>query len=84
MTSTDLFVSSVVWWVDGESGVGEEGPSQLWVVVDAADALFHWSRHCRRGRGRMSGGVGSPWNTPALITEAYGRCDVGGDELCGE
>lgn len=28
------------WWVDGESGVGEEGPGQLSVLVDAVDALF--------------------------------------------
>jgi hypothetical protein len=37
---TDLFVSSVGLVVDGESGVGEEGPGQLSVLVDAVDALF--------------------------------------------
>ncbi|MEU9401189.1 hypothetical protein [Streptomyces sp. NPDC048242] len=29
-----------MWWVDGQACVGEEGPWQLWVVVDAVDALF--------------------------------------------
>ncbi|MFE7572508.1 hypothetical protein ACFU76_37160, partial [Streptomyces sp. NPDC057539] len=27
-----------VWWVNGESGVGEEGPGELVVLVDAVDA----------------------------------------------
>ncbi|MGW1544583.1 hypothetical protein ACWCPM_30900 [Streptomyces sp. NPDC002309] len=29
-----------MWWVDGQAGVGDKGPWQLWVVVDAVDALF--------------------------------------------
>ncbi|MER6434538.1 hypothetical protein ABT272_44215, partial [Streptomyces sp900105245] len=36
---TDLLVQWG-WWVEGEAGVGEEGPGQLRVVVDAVDALF--------------------------------------------
>ncbi|WP_411092834.1 hypothetical protein [Streptomyces sp. 049-1] len=29
-----------MWWVDGQAGVGKKGPWQLWVVVDALDALL--------------------------------------------
>ncbi|MET9535914.1 hypothetical protein ABZY16_00075 [Streptomyces sp. NPDC006553] len=38
-----LLIFSLVhwgWWVEGQAGVGEEGPGQSRVVVDPADALF--------------------------------------------
>ncbi|MER6434707.1 hypothetical protein ABT272_45575, partial [Streptomyces sp900105245] len=43
LTKRSVLIFSLVqwgWWVEGEAGVGEEGPGQLRVVVDAVDALF--------------------------------------------